>query len=45
MRPLQKERSGFRQKAALLNFKMFAALCRDAAAANGLFCRVSKWQK
>jgi hypothetical protein len=28
---LQKERSGFRQKAALFNFQSFAALCRDAA--------------
>jgi hypothetical protein len=28
---LQKERSGFRQKAAFSNFRRFAALCRDAA--------------
>jgi hypothetical protein len=32
-RPLQKERSGFRQKAEPLDFDKFAALCRDAAMA------------
>jgi hypothetical protein len=31
LRTLQKERSGFRQKAAFSNFQRFAALCRDAA--------------
>jgi hypothetical protein len=38
-RPLQKWRSGFRQKAAFFNFQGYAALCRDAAAFDGWFCR------
>ncbi len=33
------KRNGFRQKAEPSNFKKFAALCRDAAAADGRFCR------
>jgi hypothetical protein len=39
LRPLQKERSGFWQKAELFNFKRFAALCRDAATADDQFYR------
>src|ERR1035437_2144193 len=38
-KPLQKGRSGFRQKAALSNFQGFAALCRDAVTVDGWFCR------
>src|SRR5208283_4036148 len=36
---MQKERSGFRQKAEPFNFHRFAALCRDAATANDRYCR------
>jgi hypothetical protein len=38
-RPLQKWRSGFRQKAAFFNFQDFAAPCRDAATVDGWFCK------
>jgi hypothetical protein len=39
MKPMQKERSGFRQKAAFFNFQRLAALYRDAATANGTKAR------
>jgi hypothetical protein len=37
LRPLQKENSGFRQKAEPSNFQMNPALSRDAATARGWF--------
>jgi hypothetical protein len=39
LKPLQMERSGFRQKAEPFNLQLFAALCRDAATADGWFFR------
>jgi hypothetical protein len=39
LKPPQKERSGFRQKAESFNFQRFAALCRDAATGDEWFCR------
>jgi hypothetical protein len=39
LRLLQKKRSGFRQKAEPFNLQTFPALCRDAATADGRFCK------
>ena len=39
LKPLQMERSGFRQKAEPFNLQLFAALCRDAATADDWFFR------
>jgi hypothetical protein len=36
-------RSGFRQKAALFNFQVFAALSRVAATIDGMICRGLRW--
>jgi hypothetical protein len=43
LEPLQKKRNGFRQKAEPFNNKRHAALCRDAATADGWFSERSSY--
>jgi len=43
LEPLQKKRSDFRQKAEPFNNKRYAALCQDAATADGWFSERSSY--